>query len=535
MGIHYVREDGSLVKQTYAELLEQASALASFLYGRGLTPGDRCIVATQYNYETIPAFWACILAGVVPTILQPPVSFHDTNPAAIKLINVFRQLNHPYVILSRHHHDGLPFGEEHIISFQDMKGHDTGTSHHPDPDDVAYIQYSSGSTGNPKGVRLTHRNIASNISDIIKGIDLRPADHGGNWMPLYHDMGLIGYHLTPVFCPCEQYLIEPSDFIKNPMIWLQLIHHHKITISGCPNFGQALVLRYLKRKEPPSGLDLSSMKALLNGAEPIAPKIMEDFITVLEPHGFPPQAMMPVYGMAEATLAISFSPLQKPPLVKIFDTEDLEIYNRATLFNKKKHRHGRPIVSVGIPLQQAEIRITDEQDHELDEGFVGHIQIKGPSVTKGYESEGEETGETFCGEWLRTGDLGFLHEGNLYISGRYKDIILINGKNYFAHDLEYLACTLEEIDFGKVVFGGVTDPKSGKEKVLAFVAGLQEHHAPELLHRLRLLLRKTAGVPLDELIPLRPVEIPKTSSGKLQRYKLLQQYKQGYFSDRRIR
>jgi acyl-CoA synthetase (AMP-forming)/AMP-acid ligase II len=274
---------------------------------------------------------------------------------------------------------------------------------------------------------------------------------------------------------------------------------------------------------------------LLNGAEPISVKIMDEFSNALKRNGFPENAMMPVYGMAEATLAISFSPLLKPSISCIFDSTQLDLNGIALLVAPGPHRHGRQLTSVGSALEEIQIRVVNDNDQLLPESKVGHVQIKGPAVTTGYFKNPEATAQLFAGKWLRTGDLGFFLNGHLYISGRYKDIIFMNGKNYFANDLENLACSLEEINYGKVAFGGITDQKAGKDKIIIFVAGIPESKAAETLHTLRSLFRKTLGIPIDEIVILRSNEFPKTSSGKIQRYKILQRYQQGDFVNTRFR
>lgn len=536
LGIHYVHEDGSIQLQLYPDLLKEAELLAYGFLSTGLKAGDKAIIATDSNRETITCLWACFLAGVVPTIMQPPVSLTDHSQAATKMLNVFVQLENPLLILSK----PLPGASAEFINsirlFAGLPQSKNGKLPVPAVDDLAFIQFSSGSTGEPKGIMLTHGNLSSNMNSIKSGLQLNPLDRTGNWMPLYHDMGLIGYHLTPIATLSSQYHIETIDFIKNPSLWLDMMSTSHISVTGCPNFGQALVLRHLKRKTTLPEWDFSAMKAMLNGAEPISVKIMEEFTAALKKFHFHDDAMMPVYGMAEATLAISFTPLMKPSVVTCFDSEELDRNHKAVESKgSAASKKGRYISGVGIALNDICIRIVNESDEKIPEGIAGNIQIKGPSVTKGYFKNSSATENSFCGEWLRTGDIGFFYNKNLYISGRFKDIIFMNGKNYFAHDLENLACTLDEISYGKVAFGGITDPKAGKDKILIFAAGIPDSKAVDILHELRVLFRKTLGIPVDELVILRSNEFPKTSSGKIQRYKILQRYQQGDFSQNRYR
>jgi acyl-CoA synthetase (AMP-forming)/AMP-acid ligase II len=315
-----------------------------------------------------------------------------------------------------------------------------------------------------------------------------------------------------------------------------MMSRYRITITGCPNFGQELVIRYLKRRPDGHNWDLSPLKALLNGAEPISVRVMNEFNKALEPYGFRHEAMMPVYGMAEATLALSFSPLMQPSVVTTFDNEELDKNFRAVkLDHARKGRHGRAIVAVGSAVKHVQIRISSENGEILPDGQVGHILVKGESITKGYFNNEAKTRELFSGDWLGTGDMGFVFEGNLYISGRYKDIIFVNGKNYFANDLETLACSLDEFGYGKTIIGGITDHKTGKEKILVFAAGVSEAKAPESLEKLRTLMRAESGIPVDELILIKSNEIPKTSSGKIQRYQVIQRYLRGDFVTSRIK
>ncbi len=531
--VGYYDKNGGLEIQTYLDLRSEAGRIATGLFNLGLRQGDHMIIATQDNKETIEILWGCFLLGIIPTILQPPVTFSGYNPAVVKLMNVYEQLDCPYVFMSEEVKDsgGLPASKIKHVRELDC----TGTHQEPilEPGDLAFIQFSSGSTGDPKGIMLTHHNLMVNMDAIRIGLDLHYPDNIGNWMPLFHDMGLIGYHLTPLYGFTTQYQIETIDFIMKPGLWLDLMGRNKIAISGGTNFALALVLRYLKRNNPVIDWDFSTMKALLNGAEPISVRIMHDFVETLRPFGFRPEAMMPVYGMAEATLAITFSPLMKPSVVTAFDASLLDRENNAQRVDPADPK-ARILSEVGVPLNDVEIRIVDENDFPVEKGIAGNIQLKGAGITGGYYKNPGATAVAFCGEWLRTGDIGFIFEDRYYISGRHKDIIFKNGRNYFANDLEVMACTLEDINYGKICFGGTTGRETGQDKVIAFAAGIPEAKSLEMFRQLRALLRSNLGMTVDELVLIKSNEIPKTSSGKLQRYKLMQRYINGEFEANRI-
>jgi acyl-CoA synthetase (AMP-forming)/AMP-acid ligase II len=531
--IGYMHENGEISRQTYRELYAEALSLAAGLQQLGIKTGDKVIIATQENRETITLLWGCFLAGMVPTVLQPPMTFSGYNPAVAKLKNVFGQLGEPLIFFSAglKDTDGLPIEKVKYAGKLDCSG--TFSEPELQPGDLAFIQFSSGSTGDPKGIMLTHHNLMVNMDAIRIGLDAQHSDSTGNWMPLFHDMGLVGYHLTPIYLTHNQFHIETIDFIKNPGLWLDMMSGARINVTGCPNFGLALVQRYLSRKKTMPEWDFSPMKALLNGAEPISVQIMNEFVEKLQPFGFRPEAMMPVYGMAEATLAISFTPLMQPSVITAFDTNALDLENKAVKVDAAEPG-ARVLSGVGVSLNDTEIRIVDADDLPVPDGKAGHIQLRGPGITKGYYHKPEETEAAFCDGWLRTGDIGFFFEGNLYVSGRHKDIIFKNGRNYFANDLEVMACTLDDISYGKVCFGGTTNRETGHDKVIAFLAGSPGEKAMETFRQLRNLLRANLGITVDELVMVKSNEIPKTSSGKLQRYKLMQRYNAGDFNDTAI-
>jgi fengycin family lipopeptide synthetase D len=529
--IGYYDKNNNLTTQTYRELQAESMRVAAGLHKLGCKQGDKLIIASRNNRETIEVLWGAFQLGLVPTVLQPPSNFSDGSPPLVKLMKVFELMDAPYVFISRGLEDTGGLLEGKIKHKDDLDV--SGSFPEPvlRPGDLSFIQFSSGSTGDPKGVMLTQGNLMVNMDDIGNGTDTHYPDSWGNWMPLYHDMGLIGYHLQPILRMVSNYQIETLDFIMNPGTWLNLMGREKFTVGGTTTFGLALALKYIARGKHETDWDFSRMKALLNGAEPISVKTMEDFISALLPFGFRPEAMMPVYGMAEATLAISFAPLLKRSVSTAFDSSLLDRENKAVPTDPGDPS-ARLISEVGVSLNDIDIRITGDDDLEVPEGISGHIQIKGPSITQGYYRNPEATAAAFCGEWFRTGDIGFFYDGRLHISGRSKDIIFKNGIHYFANDLEELACSMDEIKQGKVCLGGTTDNHTSEEKIIAFIAGLPETKAPDIFREFRSLLRSRLGLSVDELVLLKSNEIPKTSSGKMQRYKLMQRYLGGDFAGR---
>jgi acyl-CoA synthetase (AMP-forming)/AMP-acid ligase II len=532
-GIGFVQPDGSINFMTYSELLSLSKSMMAGMQSLGMDPGDKTMIVMTKNEEIIPILWSCFLSGYIPTILQPPLSFSEFNQPAQKIENVYKTLGNPKVILSADLLKGFQsevISSENLVTTEDLKSDSPVPDlYHPKESDIAFIQFSSGSTGDPKGIMLTHKNILTNLAAIGVGLDVYDTDVFTNWMPLYHDMGLFGYHLCPIFGQTDQYLIDPIDFVKKPSLWPEIMDKARCTITGCPNFGQALLLRYLKNRED-RDWDLSTVKGIVNGAEPISSRIMNDFLDRLAPNSLRRGAMMPAYGMSEATLAISFSELLKPPVVIAFNRTKLQIEGLAVP-EKENIAEMIELVSVGKALDNTEIRVVDDSGGVLGDNTDGNIQIRGAGVTAGYYNNPVETSRSFDNGWLKTGDKGFFFEGNLYITGRVKDIIFVRGQNLYAHDLEELAGKYSDISYGKVIIGGWFDPKKGQDQIILFLVGSVNQATSGTCVGLRNFFRDTYGISIDVFIPLRSNQVPKTSSGKIQRFRLITSFQNGEFND----
>lgn len=515
---------------SFEEMRSRALVILNALQNRGLSQGDRVILSLDTAEEIIPALWACLFGGIIPALLQPPLTFTETNPAAEKASRVWQILGGPAVILSHAHAGSWTRSEipaERLLDIATLSGNpDEARLFKTSDDDVAFIQFSSGSTGTPKGVMLTHRNLLTNTAAIIRGISLDSTDVSVNWMPLYHDMGLIGFHITPVYAGVTQYFINPVDFVKNPYLWIDALSHHHCTITACPNFGQALVNRHLSRK-PAHHWDLSAIRILFNGAEPISVPIMQSFLKGLEPYGLSPKAMFPAYGLAEATLAVTFP--EQGTGARIIP------FNRRKLIENGQAEVGEPeeameLVDLGSPVDHCAVRVVNHDGIEVPEGMVGDIHVKGSNISPGYYADQKATKAAFDGDWLRTGDLGFIFKGKLFITGRTKDIIFSNGMNYYAHDVELVAQQVEGIGNGKVVVAGSFDESEGRDRLLVFLVGTEQEETFTVCRKLKLHLSSRIGLNPDLFILIRSSDIPRTSSGKIQRYKLAERFLRGEFS-----
>jgi len=547
-GVSYIAEDASAHFQPYPQLLAQAACVLAGLRRAGLQAGGHLILALSRNQEFLPAFWACVLGGIVPAPLASPGAAYKTGPALERLLNVFKVLGAPRVLIDqpppgRELYDatiGIPAGS--FLAFpQVMEDRPVSDFHQAQAGDPAFIQFSSGSTGRPKGVVLTHCNILSNLRAIEHGLGLHEGDIGLNWMPLYHDMGLIGFHLVPVHFLIDQCHLETATFVRRPLVWLDALEKYGATITASPNFGLALLLSRLQRTEGRQW-DLSSVRVLLNGAEPISVSLMQRAGEAFSAFGASPQAMFPVYGLAEAALAVAFPPLREKPRVEAIDRRQLQTLGRAVPANPSDPS-AICLANEGFAVNGCQVRVVNGQDQPTEERVVGHIQARGENVMKGYYDDAEATAEAFCesqGEsWLRTGDLGFIAESRLCVTGRAKDIIFVNGQNCYAHDLEDVAQRVEGVQPGRALFCGTHDPQAGRERLLMFLASASVDDAAslaasgELFLKVKARLQDQLGLTPDVMIPLRARHFPKTTSGKLQRYKLREQFEQGLF-DREI-
>jgi len=536
-GIGYIQGDGSLIFYSYPRLLQEAGQVLGGLHQSGLKAGDRLILALSGNEDFVPAFWGCILGGIIPAPLPAPISLFTPGPALERLRNVWQVLEKPYILLSEHLLDrasdrsmATTVSEDTFLTFPAIRQpRSEAAVHKAQPDDIAFVQFSSGSTGRPKGVMLTHQNILSNVQAVETGLAMNDNDIGFSWMPLYHDMGLIGFHLVPLHFQINHFLMNTSDFIRRPLQWLDSLEQHQATITAAPNFSQTMILNHLRRKEQKKW-DLSSVRLILNGAEPIAVSLMSGFTKEMSGFGIKPQAMLPVYGLAEATLAVTFPKIGEMPDIETLSRRDLQINAQAVAADADDASIIR-FANVGFPVQGCNVRIVNDADEVLPEKQLGHIQVSGENVTAGYYNNPAATREAFCDKWLRTGDLGYMHQGALVVTGRAKDILFINGQNYFAGDLEHIAQQVSDVQAGKVAVCGCFNEPSGRDKLLVFLKSTHPEKSALLFMQVKQHLQRKAGVTVDVMIPLKSNQFPKTSSGKLQRYKLRQQYEQGAFDD----
>jgi acyl-CoA synthetase (AMP-forming)/AMP-acid ligase II/aryl carrier-like protein len=535
--ITYVEGENAERRVSFADVYARALGILYHLQALGAQRGDKIILFLNNNEQFLDAFWAALTGGIVPV----PLAVGISDEHRLKLLRVARKLGKPYLYTDSKNLERLrglaeQSGESDLMtdlaarcflveSITDISRQ--GRLEQPDPSDLAFIQFSSGSTSEPKGVMLTHGNLIANIEGATSIGRYSEQDVTLSWMPLTHDMGLIGFYLV-LFANRSHINLMPTDlFVRRPLLWLQTVAHKRVTLTCSPNFGYRHFLKVLGDRKL-EGVDLSCLRAIYNGAEPISVALCNEFMQSLAYTGLRKSAMYPVYGLAEACLAVAF-PEPGTDYRWIRANRHKLGVGSAIELNPLEARDVIELMCVGRSLPNMEIRIADDARAPSAPGQVGHILIRGPNVTQGYIGDPEATALVLGADgWLDTGDLGVMHEGNLYITGRAKEIIFINGQNYYPYDLENIAQRAPGLDLNKVVTAGVSKPGAQGEELMVFVLhrGAIEDFAATA-NAVSRLINEHTGIEVAQVIPVK--RIPKTTSGKVQRHLLEKAYIDGEF------
>ncbi|MEU4558709.1 amino acid adenylation domain-containing protein [Actinoplanes sp. NPDC023936] len=492
----------------YAELHADALRVAGGLRAAGLNPGDPLLVVAAAGEDFLALFWGAVLAGVVPVPLPPEpdrlaaVRRHLSSPAASPVSPALAG-------------DAVLPG---ALSLATLRSAEPLAEPHPArPDDVAFLQFSSGSTGAPKGVELTHRNVVANLEQAAQASRIGPSDVVVTWMPYFHDMGLIGTHLTPVHVRCRQVRISPLTFAKRPETWLRVADRHRGTVLSAANFALALVVRRVPDAVLDT-LDLSSVRLLMVGAEPISPAVWRAFAAKMDRARLRRSALAPVYGLAEATVAVAF-----PPMGEVAEPVALSraALSRGVAVAAPPSASAVEFMDVGHPVPGCAVRIVDAGGLVVEDGLVGAVQVSGPNVTRGYHRDPRATAAALTGDgWLRTGDIGFVRNGRLVISGREKDVLFVHGRNFHAADLEEVAAATPGLGAGPVAVVGATDQAGGRELVVVFVAAPAVRSDPDVAERVRRRVAEALGYDHVRVEVVPRGAFARTTSGKLRRQAL---------------
>ena len=535
--IVYLEGEGAEKRLTLANLRRRALGILHHLQGIGAKPGDFLVLHVASNEQFIDAYWACLYGGIVPV----PVAVGISDEHKHKLLRIARQLGTPLLYTDRKLRDRLAayassIGEADawnaldartflIDSLDDISR--PGTPAVVTSDQTAFIQFSSGSTSEPKGVVLTHRNILSNAEGARQAAEFTENDVSLSWMPLTHDMGLIGFHLMMMYAGVRQHLMPTDLFVRRALLWLKWCSEKRVTLTCSPNFGYRHCLRALGDKTLDAH-DLSAVRLIFNGAEPISVELAEEFLDRLAPYGLAKTAMYPVYGLAEASLAVCFPPPGSAYKYLTVDRRQLGVGAQARLVAANDPT-ALKLMCEGRPIPYTSVRLVDDAGDEVPTGTVGHLLMRGDNVTRGYFNNAEANATALAADgWLRTGDLALMLDGELYVTGRSKEIIFVNGQNYYPHDLESILQAEPGLELGKVAAAGARAPVAETDELVLFVLhrGRIADFLP-LATRAMHLVNEHAGVEVARVVPVK--RMPKTTSGKLQRTALAQAYEAGEF------
>jgi acyl-CoA synthetase (AMP-forming)/AMP-acid ligase II len=514
----------------YPALASDALRVSGALISEGMKPGERVAIVLPTDPDFYRAYFGVILAGGVPVPLYPPVRLGRiaewkertaamlTATTAIAVITELRLIG---LLGAPVRKAGPKLGCRTVKGL--LKEGTEATPVLGKGSDLATIQFSSGSTGDPKPVALSHWNMLSNTA-VITDTFPRPIEEqsGLTWLPLYHDMGLIGNLLTAMVAPGDLTLIGPERFVARPRIWLEALTATKATISAAPNFAFGLCLAKIGDDEL-DGLDLSNWSLALCGAEPVHPTTLQGFAEKFAQVGFRRSALTPVYGLAEATLAATFSKVDEVPIWTRFDAGALEKEGVARVSDDGD----RKLCSLGSPLPGVDLAIRDEADIELPTNRLGTVWLSGDGIMTGYFDRPEATAEIVKDGWLNTGDQGFVHEGNLYLCGRLKDLIIIRGRNHDPALVEQAVDAVDGMRTGCTAAFGVDDEEAGTERLIVLAEAAREVPAvdyPVLAEASVRAIRHVTGLNPEHVIVLAPGTLPRTSSGKIRRSEAHRQY-----------
>ena len=511
----------------------RARGRLAVLQTAGLGADDEIVMPIADPAEFLETFWACLQGGIVPMPLAPP----SNDASCSKIIDILISRGDARLVCGDDEfarlvaHAGESGAAPDLTARRLVVGAEAADGPEGDgversPEDLAFVQYSSGSTRAPKGVIIRHGQALANLEAIRQGIALGPADRTLSWMPLSHDMGLVGFHLAPLYAGAASQSIMPtSAFARSPLLWLQDATRLGATILSSPNFGYRHVLKAAARKGVPEGVDLAAVRLVMNGAEPISVELADEFLEALAGSGLRREGMFPVYGLAEATLAVTFPALGATIGGVRVARNSLGLGDAVEVTDDAA---SLVTCGLGAPLPGLELRIAGEDGGALADGHVGRIWIRGAGVTEGYHDDVAATSAAIKGEgWLDTGDLGFVQGGELHVTGRLKDLVIVDGQNFYPHDLEESLQRALGIDALRVAVAPVR-PAGGAEEIGVFV---QHRGEPEAFADTAAAVRKhlsgTYGVGVELVVPV--AQIPRTTSGKVQRVRLAESLLAGEF------
>ncbi|MHC8353821.1 AMP-binding protein [Pseudomonas sp. LB3P81] len=517
---------------SYGALHQDALAVAAGLQRSGLQAGQTVALMLPTGRDFLHGFFGTLLAGGVPVPIYPPLRLSQIEDHLRRQAGILRNAEVKVLIivpqaklLARLLQPQVP-SLTRIASVAELTG-EGGKCVTParQPDDIAFLQYTSGSTGQPKGVMVSHANVLANLRAMGRALKVGPQDVFVSWLPMYHDMGLIGAWLGSLYYGYSLVLMSPLAFLARPARWLWTIDRFRGTLSAAPNFAYELCLSKLADADL-EGLDLSSWRVAFNGAEPVSPDTLQRFTERFVRYGLAPTALAPVYGLAEATLGVAFPPLNRGPLIDRVEREAFQARGNALPAEAGATLR---FVSSGRPLPGHQIRIVDGSGVEVPERSEGHLQFSGPSTTGGYYRNPEETRRVLRDGWFDSLDFAYMAGGEVYLTGRAKDLIIRAGRNIYPYDVEAAVGNLPGLRKGCIAVFGSPDPATGTERLVVLAESYEKEAAARqrLQQEVNRIVVDLTGVPPDDIVLAPPHSVLKTSSGKIRRAASRELYERG--------
>ncbi len=534
-GYRFVSPRGAETVRSYADMYAGALRVAGSLGALGVCRGDLAAIVIGDPEAFLTTLFGVSMAGAVPASLYPPAPTGDLASYLDATARVLRSCNASALVTSTAllpHLDALRAqcpSLSVVVSVDALQGPPLDAHRLPAPSDIAFVQFTSGSTATPKGVVITQRNLAANIGAFASphGVGGTKDDVAVSWLPLYHDMGLVGMALGAMYVGANAVVMTPEGFVKRPVEWLRMISRCRATVSFAPNFAYDLAVRRVKDSDL-ADLDLSSWRVAGCGAEPIHASTLAAFAEKFRPAGFRDTSFLPSYGMAEIVLAATIAPRERGLRVERLLANDLSSRRVAT------HANGTAgetvsVVACGTPLPGHDLRILDESGRALPERHIGEIVLSGPSVTPGYYNDVDMTARTIRDGQLFTGDLGYLSNGELFVCGRVKDLIIVNGRKYHPQDLEWGVADLAGIRRGRVVAFAATSP-TGPDRTVVVAEPSGTVPADELTDAIRRRIVDVCGLVIDDVVLVPSGTVARTTSGKVRRSATKTMYESGLWS-----
>ncbi len=524
-GIAFLSEEGETARWTYGELAEVARRACGALRALGVSPGDRVGLLGSTSPDLVAAVFGCWASGAIAVPLAVPLRLTSADALAEEISSRASKARISVLLVDDRIRPLVPLEviDAQIVDLSRIHEGPEAPFGSPAPDDPALIQFTSGSTALPKGVALSHRTLITNGIAARDHVGMTTDDICVSWLPLYHDFGLIGLTLWPLILDMSTHLLPPETFIASPKRWVQALSRYRATITAAPNFAFGLAARALRAMDEP--IDLSALRVAANGAEPVDSETMDQFVTAAAPAGFRAEALLGVYGLAEATLGVSSPPTLSPP--GPWWVDGVRLAEEGIVEELDPTASGaRALISVGTAIPGVEISIRTPSGDVLPDGLVGEICLRTEHAMLGYWDEPEATADVFVDGWLRTGDLGVTGPDGLYITGRIKDMIIVGGRNLYPEDAERATTRVPGVRKGNAVAFGIVR-KAREGLVVIAETRLDGEEAAKLAKQIASEVRKAMRVAADHVVLLVPGSLPKTPSGKLQRAMTRKLYEAG--------